>query len=165
MTTLYIKDADLPMVEKAKKELGDSLSSIFIDCIRQRIEQIPAPKGETGKITVETRNSSSARTIRKTFEGRWLIDENDKLTAENDENSAIQWDNYVTYRLAQTRKGALVVYACDPNDDDGEATMEVYDSFDDLKTAEDDNAPRYPDNVIAAFADALGEPYDIELDI
>jgi hypothetical protein len=165
-TTLYIKDSDLPLVEKAKKKLGDSLSSIFIDCLRQRVEQIPAPKGKTSRIVLEVRANQDAPTIKKSFEGRWLIHEDDDLRAEQGENDAIRWNSHTVYCLAQTKKGALVVYEYERDLNDGEATMEVYDSFEDLKADEIDNRyQRYPDNVIAAFASALGEPFEIELDI
>ncbi len=164
-TTLYVKEADLPLLEKAKTKLGDSLSSIFVDCLRQRMDHQPPARGKTAKITLETRRSQGALTIRKTFEGRWLIDANDDLRAEQEENSAIRWDSHVTYELAQTKKGALVVYVCDPEDNDGTATMEIYGDFEELKSAEADGCPLYPENVIAAFADALGQPYAINLDI
>jgi hypothetical protein len=164
-TTLYVKDADLPLVEKAKQKLGDSLSAVFIDCIRKRLEELPPPKGKTGKITVETRRDDGAPTIRKTFEGRWLIHPyNDDLRAESDD-SGVGWDGKRTYGLARTKKGALVVYESDP-ENDSRATMEIYQDFDELKADEiDGQYPKYPDNVIAAFAEVLGEDHTVELDI
>ena len=165
-TTLYVKDADLPLVEKAKQKLGDSLSAVFIDCIRKRLEELPPPKGKTGKITVEVRRETGAPTIRKSFEGRWLIHpDNDNLRAESDD-SGVRWDGKITYGLALTKKGALVVYESDPEENDGVATMEIYQDFDELKADEiDGRYPKYPDNVIAAFAQVLGESHTMELDI
>lgn len=165
-TTLYVKDADLPLVEKAKQKLGDSLSAVFIDCIRKRLEELPPPKGKTGKITVQTRRENGAPTIRKTFEGRWLIHpDNDELRAESDDPDE-RWDRRVTYGLAQTKKGALVACVSDPGDNSGVATLEIYEDFDELKADEiDGQYQMYPDNVIAAFAEVLGETHTIELDI
>jgi hypothetical protein len=37
--TIYIKDADLPIWDRAQKELGDSISSIFIDYLKDRLER------------------------------------------------------------------------------------------------------------------------------
>jgi hypothetical protein len=48
--TIYVRDADLPLWEKAQKELGESMSSIFTDYLRERLElkaRRPKPKKET----------------------------------------------------------------------------------------------------------------------
>lgn len=37
--TIYIKDADLPVWDKAQKELGDSISSAFVDYLRERLKR------------------------------------------------------------------------------------------------------------------------------
>jgi len=37
--TIYVKDTDLPAWEKAQKELGDSISSAFIDYLKERLER------------------------------------------------------------------------------------------------------------------------------
>lgn len=36
--TIYVKEADLPIWDRAQKELGDSISSVFIDCLKERLE-------------------------------------------------------------------------------------------------------------------------------
>jgi hypothetical protein len=35
--TIYIRDADLPVWERAQKELGESVSSVFVDCLKERL--------------------------------------------------------------------------------------------------------------------------------
>jgi hypothetical protein len=168
---LYIKDADVPLIEQAKKKLGDSLSAVFVDCVRQRLDQQAVAKGKMGKITVETRKDLNDPLIRKRFEGRWLVHPDQMLTAEPDD-SGVQWDCRATYSLAQSKKGALVVYEANGLtgrrglwDSDSTARLEVYDHFDALKVDEQGGYPRYPQNVIAAFADVLGEPHILDLDI
>ena len=37
--TIYVKDTDLPIWEKAQKELGESISSAFIDYLKGRLER------------------------------------------------------------------------------------------------------------------------------
>ena len=37
--TLYVKEADLPVFEKAQIELGDSLSAILIECVREKLSR------------------------------------------------------------------------------------------------------------------------------
>jgi uncharacterized protein YfbU (UPF0304 family) len=39
--TLYVRDADAKLIEEAKAKLGDSLSSVFMDCVRDRVDQLP----------------------------------------------------------------------------------------------------------------------------
>ncbi len=39
--TLYVRDADAKLIEQAKAKLGDSLSSVFMDCVRDRMDQLP----------------------------------------------------------------------------------------------------------------------------
>lgn len=36
--TVYIKDSDLPLWDKAQKELGESISSAFVDYLKERLE-------------------------------------------------------------------------------------------------------------------------------
>ena len=60
--------------------------------------------------------------------------------------------------------GRLAVY--EENTSSDVAALDVYDSFDDLKDACEINGDsRYPENIIAAVASVLDEPYTIELDI
>ena len=37
--TIYIKDADLPVWDKAQKKLGDSISSAFVDYLKERLQR------------------------------------------------------------------------------------------------------------------------------
>ena len=37
--TIYVRDTDLPVWERAQKELGDSISSAFIDYLKERLER------------------------------------------------------------------------------------------------------------------------------
>src|SRR6266550_8148719 len=39
--TLYVRDVDAKLIEEAKAKLGDSLSSVFMDCVRDRVDQLP----------------------------------------------------------------------------------------------------------------------------
>jgi hypothetical protein len=36
--TIYVKDSDLPLWNTAQKKLGESISSLFVDYLRERIE-------------------------------------------------------------------------------------------------------------------------------
>jgi hypothetical protein len=38
--TIYVKDSDLPLLEQAQEQLGDSISSMFADFLRQRVARL-----------------------------------------------------------------------------------------------------------------------------
>jgi hypothetical protein len=38
--TIYVKDADLPLLEQAQEQLGDSVSSMFAEFLRQRVAKL-----------------------------------------------------------------------------------------------------------------------------
>jgi hypothetical protein len=38
--TIYVKDADLPLLEQAQEQLGDSVSSMFSDFLRERAAKL-----------------------------------------------------------------------------------------------------------------------------
>lgn len=117
------------------------------------------------KITLPFWDSNEQPTIKKTFQGEWLVgDVNDGIEAEPDTNSSLRWDAHARYSVARTEKGALAVYVRD-EDDRSAPALHVYGDFEELREAEDDHAPRYPQNIIAEVASALGVEHEIELHI
>jgi hypothetical protein len=38
--TIYVKDADLPLLEQAQEQLGESVSSIFAEFLRERVARL-----------------------------------------------------------------------------------------------------------------------------
>jgi len=164
--TLYVKDSDLAVIEKAKKKLGASLSAVFTDCVRERLTLLAAPTEPTGKmerIVLDFWNENEQPTIHKSFRGRWLVgDSNQGLRAADDGQ---QWDAGAEYSVAQTAQGNLVVYVQHCNG--GWApSMETYASFAEMKDAVSSGfVSMFPENVIAETAAELNEPYEIELDI
>lgn len=43
--TLYVKDADVPLFEQAQEQLGDSISSIFAEFLRDRMANLTPEEG------------------------------------------------------------------------------------------------------------------------
>lgn len=43
--TLYVKDADLPLFEQAQEQLGDSVSSMFAEFLRDRVANLKPEEG------------------------------------------------------------------------------------------------------------------------
>jgi hypothetical protein len=123
-------------------------------------EQQPAiDTSNMEKIVLEF--GDDGRSIRKSFIGKWLVGDGeveDGGISADDNRTDISWDGGVVYSVAQTAKGALVVFMEDSRR--GNA-MDIYEDFDAMKAAENS----VPPNVIAETADALGVDYEIELDI
>ena len=38
--TIYVKDTDLPLLEQAQEQLGDSVSSMFAEFLRERVAKL-----------------------------------------------------------------------------------------------------------------------------
>src|SRR4051794_7068575 len=43
--TLYIRESDLPLFEQAQQNLGDSISSVFADFLRERVKNLTPEEG------------------------------------------------------------------------------------------------------------------------
>ena len=163
--TLYVKDSDLPVIEKAKKKLGESLSAVFTDCVRDRLEALkPVAPGGMKKIVLTFWNEGEQPVIQKSFKGRWLVGGPDEGLRAVDDDGGVSWDSGAEYSVAQTAKENLVVYVRHCND--GFAPlMQTFENFADMKEDGEGGYPSFPPNVIAETAAALGEPHEIELDI
>src|SRR4051794_28642624 len=58
--TLYVKDADLPLFEQAQEQLGDSVSSMFAEFLRERVAVLTP---EEGRIVELMNEISRAREV------------------------------------------------------------------------------------------------------
>lgn len=166
-TNVYIKDSDVKVYEKAKKKLGDSVSSIFIDCLRQRLAELDVPPKarQATKIKLTFWNENEQPVISKSFLGRWLVGTASEGVEAREDSSGVSWGRDLQWSVAQTAQGKIVVY-CQHRDDYHPPTMKVHDSFEHMKEAlMDKQYPMYPENVLAETAAALRIPFDIELDI
>jgi hypothetical protein len=164
--TLYVKDSDLPLWERAQKELGESVSSLFVECLRERLAKHAKPQGKMGKIVVTLWHENQEAIIRKSFTGRWIVGDDLSGTRAHDDDSSVSWDAEMEWSIAQTQKGALAVYVQHCNQDSA-PSFEVFDDFESFRDSlVDGRYPSHPANVIAEVADALGDiPYEVELDI
>jgi hypothetical protein len=109
------------------------------------------------KITLQIDNDGSE--MNTSFIGQWLVGDADKGVYAGDDDG--HWNAGPEWTAAITQKGALVVYT----HSNGVGNMEIHDSFEDLRDHANEASPAYPANVIAAVARAVGEQYEIELDI
>jgi hypothetical protein len=163
--TVYVKESDLPMWDRAVKELGN-VSQVVGDCIKNALERKMSTQTveKMEKIVLDfwDNDSDYSPTVKKSFMGRWLIQD---VRAEDD-NTSISWDAGTEYSVAQSKTGKIVAYITHCHQG-FKPSYDTYDSFDHFKDATDGSGqcPVFPSNVIALTAAALGEPYEIELDI
>ena len=153
-----MKDADLPLLEQAKKKMGDSLSSAFVECLRFRIKAEKEHKGATQleKIALEFRDPR----MTKSFEGEWLIAKNRVTKIPGDKGQAV-------YRIAITKRGRFLVYSCKLGPSLGIPEMAVFETMQQLNAATaPDGARLVPEILIAEAEAALADTqHHIELDI
>lgn len=164
--TLYVKDSDVAMVDEAEKLLGSTLSSIFANCLRERLAKLKArTEGEFSKISLRFFDSSDQSTVTKSFTGRWIVSDPSRGLGAEADDSGVSWGHSVRFAVALTAKGKLVVYEFDESGERAPA-MEVFEDFAEIRDALiDDRYPAYPRNLVAETAAALGEEYEVELDI
>lgn len=160
-TSIYIPDDKQQLFERAKTELGESISTTFVRCLERELE---AKKLETGRIVVDIYDQRNDRRSKKAFEGRWIIGDEDAGETYGFDYEKTGVRGSQEYSVAQTVKGKLVVYS----HSQGETVstdFEVYEGFEQMRSAEDGNYPRHPESLIAAVADALEIDHIEVLDI
>lgn len=164
--TLYVREEDVPVWEEAEKYAASGISPLVSNLLRDWVDHKRVDPGGMTKLVVECRNGKGEPTTRKAFKGRWLIKPANGVVAIND-NDGVGRSGYVRTALALTANNKLAVYEFNYENSDGVATLEVFENFEEMQEATLDNTgyPRFAENELAAFAAALGEPFEVELDI
>jgi hypothetical protein len=156
--TIYVKDEDAEIWERAEKLAEDSVSALVARLLRQWVEDREALIDSAGmkRIIVEHHDDEDV-IVRKAFKARILLED---FTSEYPEGT---WDagfaNHNTWFAAIGAKGNFVVWTV--SDGPAGEWFEVYESIADMESTE--SSP--PADVIAAVAAAAGEDYAQELDV
>jgi hypothetical protein len=144
---LYVSEENVPLVDRAKKEMGDdSLSTMFIQCLKARLPS-DVPSGDLETIVMQH------GTLKKRFQGRYIFGSSE---------STLEFDGGM-YTVARSKQDRLVVEysgSAHPNAIDDESTVNVYENFAEMAEAED-----LPSSLKAAVAEELGLEYIEDLDI
>src|SRR6266446_5022040 len=61
--TIYVKDTDLPLLEQAQEQLGDSVSSMFAKFLRERVAKLTPEENRI--IELINQISSARETLKK----------------------------------------------------------------------------------------------------
>ena len=72
--TIYVKDSDLPLLEQAQEQLGDSVSSMFADFLRERVARLTPEENRIIELINEislARQSLSERALPEFISGEY----------------------------------------------------------------------------------------------
>jgi hypothetical protein len=106
--TIYIKDEDMPLFERAAEIAGDSLSSVIADALRDYVRRKGAEGAGIREITLEvgTWPGKGEKNTRKVaFEGTKLGD----LTVFSGQTNSRD-DRGVDWEIYRTKKGKYLIY-------------------------------------------------------
>jgi hypothetical protein len=150
--TLYIRDVDVPIWERAEKaaeRARQPISQLVTGLLRHHVEQLATADDE---ITVDMRDPHGHEWT-EAFRGRWLIEPDDENCCWPEEDAGLR------YGIAQTARGKIAIYIYHINGK-GIPDLTVYEDLDDMQ--EDFHlAPE----VIAAAASVMGQRRVIHRDI
>jgi EXLDI family protein len=142
--TIYIKDEDMPIFERAVEIAGDNFSSIVSDAVREYVARKDLQGGGIKDIMLEigTWQSDGKKDIKKiTFQGEFLAEATDQSGG-----------GITNWRIYRTKKGKYFIYRREQNDaDTGCADYYVADSLPETGTiikTEDDRRIEVPASLI-----------------
>jgi hypothetical protein len=152
--TIYIREADTELWEKAEVLAGGSVSALLTEALRRYVEE-EEQRERTGMESIEVELwGPEERPYKATFVGRWLLfpDEMETRTGEPG------YDAGAYYGVALTRRGDIAVYTRHVND--GFApSLNTYGSFEKAEEAE------VPGDILAMAASEISDGYVQKLDI
>lgn len=153
--TLYVREGDMPIWEKAEtlaQASKQSVSQIVTAALRGYLAGLDEPAAD--EITVSVGNHRTGDEWDEQFIGRWLVepDPNDTRTGEEGYDRGAYWG------MALTKRGRIAVYVAHCN---GRWPGRLND-YDDLDTAASNNVPA---DIIAMAANALGQSKPIRRNI
>lgn len=115
--TLYIRDEDAPVWDRARELAGDKLSPVIVDALKKFVAQKEAEQKGFERIVVEYSDTlDNDVPKKKAFYGRWIIPFKKPADMPYRDGSAIEYS-----AVAVTAKGNWVVYwkkerPCDDGD-------------------------------------------------
>lgn len=161
--TLYIRDEDVSVWEKAEKLAApEGVSPLVSKLLRQYVGGNEIDFNGMQRLTVDVRENEAAPRTVKAFRGRWLWSPAQPIDV-----------GPAAYAVALTAKGQIAVYGWDFTSDLSSLTL--YRNFEDMKIGrranlpydfyDDRNVDIPPPPVMAAVSESLNQPYEEELDI
>ena len=119
--TLYVKDADLPLFEQAQEQLGDSVSSIFAEFLRERVASLTPEESRIVELLNEIGRARDA--VKKERNLPVFIDA-EYAEAEACGNKALK-----SFQRGQIRKTKVLFYAASTYRDKAERDLKEARAF------------------------------------
>jgi hypothetical protein len=105
--TIYLKDDEGPIWERARELADDKLSPVIVEALKQFIAQKEAEANAYERIEVRFEDAEDGGIPKaKAFYGRWVFPPDSPFRDPNEPVSSRRW-----FAVAVTAKGAAVVYS------------------------------------------------------
>jgi hypothetical protein len=152
--TIYIREADTGLWEKAETLAGGSVSALLSEALRRYVEEEEL-KEQAGMENIEVQLWGPEETpYRAQFVGRWLLHPDPDETRTGEPG----YDAGGYYGVALTQRGNLAVYWAHCNE--GRAPeLNTYSSFDEAESES------VPGDILALAASEMGADYVQKLNI
>lgn len=130
--TVYLRDEEVPIWEKARELSGDKLSPIIVTALRRFVaEKETEPRGFE---RIEFHYNDIAKhgiPAAKAFIGKWLVPPEDRFADAYEELTKDDTSPHIYYALAITARDNVVVCTCSSWDKAKliGRSFDVYDSF------------------------------------
>ena len=150
--TVYLRDEEVPIWEKARELSGDKLSPVIVAALKRFVTEKEAAAKGYERIKISFRDSTDHFIPKtKAFFGKWIIGPEEPLRDDD-------WSTDLVCAVAETAKGNVVVYRRVEALNGLQEEFRVYRSF--------EEAAKNPDVGYAARAalEKRGTPVE-ELDI
>lgn len=159
--TLYVREEDQPVWDRAKELIGESLSLHLTKYLRTIVRTQQAATQGAERIVLSFRESGIAKT--KAFYGHWIISPDQPFEVwERDMDGDIVPDHPSDYyAVAITPKQNIVVFNYGEQKEKGKFSWGIFRVFDSFETA---NSAKLPYGLIATAMETLGVEVE-ELDI
>jgi hypothetical protein len=159
--TVYLRDEEVPIWEKARELSGDKLSPIIVGALKRFVAEEEGRPRNFERIQVHY-NDVARHSVptAKAFIGKWLIPPEERWEDPFEAISRSENDPHTSYAVAITAKDNVVVctYKSWGGTTLGGRSLDAYSSF------EDALARKVPYSLIADAMDRRGIPIE-ELDI
>ena len=119
--TLYVKDADLTLFEQAQEQLGDSVSSMFAEFLRERVASLTPEEGRIVERLNEISHARAAANKERNLPG--FIDA-EYAEAEVCGNKALK-----SFQRGEVRKAKILFYAASTYRDKAERDLKEARAF------------------------------------
>jgi hypothetical protein len=156
--TIYVRDEDLPLWDRARELAGDKLSPVIIDGLKAFIAGKEAQAALTKgfeRIEVSFSDADAHGILRRiAFQGKWIFPPEKPLSIEREDEHSVE-----RFAVASTAKGAFLFYWWTDYPDS--QSFKTYKIF---KSLEEAAADRYLNWAARQAIEAQGVPV-LELDI